>query len=92
MPGGLRSLELALYLSVMGIGGFISSLLITIDGITSRGGGDSWFADNLNRAHLDYIYWLLAGISALELLLYLGFARSYVYNHQHRVTTPIISC
>ena len=87
MPDGLRSLGLALYLSVMGIGGFISSLLIsTIDGITSRGGRDSWFADNLNRAHLDYFYWLLAGISALELVLYLGFARSYVYNHQHLAT------
>jgi peptide/histidine transporter 3/4 len=85
MPDGLRSLGLALYLSVMGIGGFISSLLIsTIDGITSRGGGDSWFDDNLNRAHLDYFYWLLAGLSALELALYLGFARSYVYNHEHR--------
>jgi len=91
MPDGLRSLGLALYLSVMGIGGFISSLLIsTIDGITSRGGRDSWFADNLNRAHLDYFYWLLAGISALELVLYLGFARSYVYNHQHLATS--ISC
>jgi len=87
MPDGLRSLGLALYLSVMGIGGFISSLLISIiDGITSRGGRDSWFADNLNRAHLDYFYWLLAGISALELVLYLGFTRSYVYNHQHLAT------
>ncbi|RLM86128.1 POT family protein [Panicum miliaceum] len=83
MPDGLRSLGLALYLSVMGIGGFISSLLIsTIDAITSRGGGDSWFDDNLNRAHLDYFYWLLAGLSALELALYLCFARSYAYNHE----------
>ncbi|KAL6844247.1 hypothetical protein ACP4OV_025920 [Aristida adscensionis] len=80
MPEGLRSLGLALYLSVMGIGGFISSLLISlIDGVTSRGGGDSWFADNLNRAHLDYFYWLLAGLSAAELVLYLAYARTYVY-------------
>ncbi|OEL37572.1 Protein NRT1/ PTR FAMILY 5.10 [Dichanthelium oligosanthes] len=83
MPDGLRSLGLALYLSVMGIGGFISSLLIsTIDAVTGSGGaGDSWFADNLNRAHLDYFYWLLAGLSAVELALYIAFARSYVYKH-----------
>ena len=82
MPDGLRSLGLALYLSVMGIGGFISSLLISvIDGVTGTGGGDSWFADNLNRAHLDYFYWLLAGLSAVELALFLYFARSHVYKH-----------
>jgi solute carrier family 15 (peptide/histidine transporter), member 3/4 len=83
MPDGLRSLGLALYLSVMGIGGFISSLLISlIDGVTGSGGGDSWFADNLNRAHVDYFYWLLAGLSAVELALFLYFARSYVYKHK----------
>ncbi|KAF8750613.1 hypothetical protein HU200_012318 [Digitaria exilis] len=83
MPHGLRSLGLALYLSVMGIGGFASSLLISlIDALTSQGGAaHSWFADNLNRAHLDYFYWLLAGLSAIELALYLAFARSYQYKH-----------
>ncbi|TVU16706.1 hypothetical protein EJB05_40281 [Eragrostis curvula] len=82
MPHGLRSLGLALYLSVMGIGGFISSLLISlIDALTSAT-GDSWFADNLNRAHLDYFYWLLAALSAAELVLFLAFARSYVYNNK----------
>ncbi|CAM0902423.1 unnamed protein product [Alopecurus aequalis] len=86
MPGELRSLGLALYLSVTGIGGFISSALISfIDRVTSSGGGDSWFADNLNRAHLDYFYWLLAAISAAELVLYLWLARSYVYNNRKRI-------
>uniref|UniRef100_A0ACD5UEX4 Uncharacterized protein n=1 Tax=Avena sativa TaxID=4498 RepID=A0ACD5UEX4_AVESA len=86
MPGELRSLGLALYLSVTGIGGFISSALISfIDRVTSSGGGDSWFADNLNRAHLDYFYWLLASISAAELVLYLWFAKSYAYNNRKRI-------
>ncbi|KAF7005081.1 hypothetical protein CFC21_020228 [Triticum aestivum] len=83
MPSDLRSLGLALYFSVMGIGGFISGALISlIDRVTSSGGGDSWFADNLNRAHLDYFYWLLAGLSAIELVLYIRFTISYVYRHK----------
>ncbi|CAM0958432.1 unnamed protein product [Alopecurus aequalis] len=85
MPNELRSLGLALYLGVTGIGSLISSALISfIDRVTSSGGGDSWFADNLNRAHLDYFYWLLAGISTAELVLYLWFARSYIYNNPKR--------
>lgn len=83
MPGELRSLGLAMYLSVMGIGGFISSAMISvIDRVTSSGGGDSWFADDLNRGHLDYFYWLLAGLSAAELVMYLCLARSYVYSNR----------
>ncbi|KQJ85459.1 hypothetical protein BRADI_5g27180v3 [Brachypodium distachyon] len=83
MPDELRSLGLALFSGVMGIGSFISGALIyLIDGVSSSDGGDSWFADNLNRAHLDYFYWLLAGLSAAELALYLYLARSYVYNHK----------
>lgn len=82
MPDGLRSLGLALYLSVMGIGGFISSLLISVIDRVTGTSGDSWFADNLNRAHLDYFYWLLAGLSAVELALFLYLARSHVYKHK----------
>ncbi|XP_044329508.1 protein NRT1/ PTR FAMILY 5.10-like [Triticum aestivum] len=71
--------------AIMGIGGFISSALISvIDGVTRSGGGDGWFADNLNHAHLDYFYWLLAGLSAAELVLFLWLASSYTYNNSHK--------
>ncbi|KAH0470631.1 hypothetical protein IEQ34_000354 [Dendrobium chrysotoxum] len=79
VPDALRSLGLALYLSIFGIGSFISGLLVSvIDEITKRE-GESWFSDNLNRAHLDYFYWLLAGLSAIALVFFVCFARSYVY-------------
>ncbi|XP_044978975.1 protein NRT1/ PTR FAMILY 5.10-like [Hordeum vulgare subsp. vulgare] len=84
MPVELKSLGLALYLSVLGVGSFISSFLISvIDSLTKRGGGTSWFADNLNRGHLDYFYVLLAALSALELLAFLYFSATYVYKRKH---------
>ncbi|XP_021748080.1 protein NRT1/ PTR FAMILY 5.10-like isoform X1 [Chenopodium quinoa] len=66
VPNELRSVGLSLYLSIFGLGGLLSSLLVTlINKATSRGGKESWFSNNLNRAHLDYFYWLLAGLSSI---------------------------
>ncbi|XP_021748078.1 protein NRT1/ PTR FAMILY 5.10-like isoform X1 [Chenopodium quinoa] len=81
VPNELRSVGLSLYLSIFGVGGLLSSFLIyVINKTSSRSGGESWFSDNLNHAHLDYFYWLLAGLSALGLALFVYFAKSYIYN------------
>lgn len=78
-PNGMRSFGVALYLSILGTGSLISSILIiTIDMVSSKN-GESWFSNNLNRAHIDYFYWLLAVLGVLELLLFLCFATCYHY-------------
>ncbi|KAL1324873.1 protein NRT1/ PTR FAMILY 5.10-like [Arachis ipaensis] len=83
VPDELRSMGLALYLSIFGVGNFLSGFLISvIEGVTGSDGHDSWFADNLNKAHLDYFYWLLAALSVIGFTLFICFAKSYVYNHK----------
>ncbi|XP_043712946.1 protein NRT1/ PTR FAMILY 5.10-like [Telopea speciosissima] len=80
MPKGLKSVGLAFYLSIFGVGSFLCSFLVSgIEKVTGGDGRDSWFSNNLNRAHLDYFYWLLAGLSAIELAIFLYFTKSYVY-------------
>lgn len=80
MPDTMRSLGIALYLSVFGIGSFLSSFYISIlEELSSRGKNQSWFADNLNRAHLDYFYWSLAALSALFLCIYVAFSSCFIY-------------
>lgn len=79
VPSELRSVGLALYLSIFGIGSFLSSFMISvIDKATSQSGQASWFANNLNQAHLDYFYWLLACFSFIGLASYLYFSKAYV--------------
>ncbi|KAI3464331.1 hypothetical protein Pfo_020994 [Paulownia fortunei] len=81
VPSDLKSMGLALCLGIVGMGSFLSSFLISvIEKATSGHGHESWFSNNLNRAHLDYFYWLLAGLSAFSCALYVYFAKSYVYN------------
>lgn len=83
VPNELRSMGLALYLSIFGVGSFISGFLISvIEKLSGKDGQDSWFANNLNKAHVDYFYWLLAGLSVMGLALFICSAKSYIYNHQ----------
>ncbi|KAG5601739.1 hypothetical protein H5410_033109 [Solanum commersonii] len=81
VPVELKSIGLSLYLSIFGIGSFLSSFLISVtENITGKDGQTSWFSDNLNRAHLDYFYWVLAVLSTIAFTAYLYFSRSYIYN------------
>eukprot|EP01018_Ginkgo_biloba_P006618 Gb_10650 [translate_table: standard] len=81
----MRSLGIAFYLSAMGVASFLSSLLITIvDKATKRAGHQSWFVNNLNRCRLDYFYWLLAILSAINLCFYVYVAHVYTYTEVQR--------
>ncbi|XP_023522599.1 protein NRT1/ PTR FAMILY 5.10-like [Cucurbita pepo subsp. pepo] len=81
VPSGLRSIGLSLYLSIFGVGSILSSFLISaIEKLSSGDGKESWFDNNLNKAHLDYFYWLLVGLSAIGLAAFLCFARTYIYS------------
>ncbi|XP_075646259.1 protein NRT1/ PTR FAMILY 5.4-like [Castanea sativa] len=79
MPEAMRSLGAAVYLSVTGIGNFISSAIISMVQAISSRYGEEWLGENINRAHLDYFYWVLAGLSALNLCIYVWIATRFVY-------------
>ncbi|VVB15603.1 unnamed protein product [Arabis nemorensis] len=81
VPREFRSIGMALNLSIYGAGNFLSSFMISvIDKVTSQSGQTSWFDNDLNKAHLDYFYLLLAFLSSIGLASYLWLAKSYVYN------------
>lgn len=77
-PEGMRSFCSALALLTNSLGNYMSSLiLIIVDYLTTQDGNSGWITNNLNAGHLDYYFWLLAGLSFLNMLVYIFYARRY---------------
>ncbi|CAA2964178.1 NRT1 PTR FAMILY [Olea europaea subsp. europaea] len=91
VPDSMRSLGIAFYLSVTGAANFLSSLLITIVDVLSEKGGKSWFGKDLNESRLDYFYWIIAAITAVNLCVYVFVARRYSYKNVQR-TVAVADC
>ncbi|KAK4478545.1 hypothetical protein RD792_014026 [Penstemon davidsonii] len=92
VPDSMRSIGIAFYLSVIGAASFLSSILITlVDHVTEKS-GKSWFGKDLNSSRLDYFYWLLAGITAVNLGVYAFVARKYSYKNVRKTTVAVADC
>ncbi|XP_068643634.1 protein NRT1/ PTR FAMILY 5.8-like [Aristolochia californica] len=77
VPTRMRSIGIGLYLSVFGVGSFLSALLITvIELITTSGGNEcSWFSDDMREARLDNYYWLLALSGSICLMSFISLCK-----------------
>ncbi|PON54123.1 Proton-dependent oligopeptide transporter [Trema orientale] len=74
-PKSLRSLCSALYLLGFSLGFYMNSFTLTVvTYFTTKGGKVGWIPENLNEGHLDYLFWLWAGLSFLNMLVYVVFA------------------
>ncbi|KAF5811972.1 putative proton-dependent oligopeptide transporter family, PTR2 family proton/oligopeptide symporter [Helianthus annuus] len=94
VPDSMRSLGIALYLSVIGAGNFLSSFLITIvDHATTKVSGESWFGKDLNSSRIDNFYLFLAAITAANLCVYVYVASRYSYkNVQKKTEVGVADC
>lgn len=79
VPPKMRTMGIALYTSVFGVGSFVSSLLISlVEHFTSSTGIEhGWFTDDMRKTRLDNYYWLLAILSAISFLAFIVFCRLY---------------
>uniref|UniRef100_A0A1D1Y8S2 Putative peptide/nitrate transporter At5g14940 n=1 Tax=Anthurium amnicola TaxID=1678845 RepID=A0A1D1Y8S2_9ARAE len=78
VPPGMRTVGIGLYLSVFGVGSFLSSALISVvEMVTSAGGGRGWIADDMEEARLDKYYWFLALLATVSFLVFMFLCRSY---------------
>jgi hypothetical protein len=88
-PDGLRSTCSAIQLLATALGNYVSTaLLAIIQAITDKDGSGGWIAPNVNQSHLDYWFFTLAVLMALDLLLFFWIASRYRYR-EHAVHTSI---
>ncbi|KAK0597656.1 hypothetical protein LWI29_027291 [Acer saccharum] len=77
-PKSMSSIASSLFGLAMALASLLATVIIsTIDNATSKGGKESWVSSNINKAHYDYYYWLLAILCFLNLLYF--FVCSWAY-------------
>ncbi|KAL3734652.1 hypothetical protein ACJRO7_023924 [Eucalyptus globulus] len=74
---GTRSISSAVFLSEIGIGSWLSTVIVKIVGGVTGGTEKGWLRNDLNKSKLDYFYWLLTSINLVNFLVYVVVAWKY---------------
>ncbi|XP_027366550.1 protein NRT1/ PTR FAMILY 5.2-like [Abrus precatorius] len=78
-PESMKSLGTSYSMTTLGIGNFLSTFLLSTVSHVTKEHGQGWVLNNLNAAHLDYYYALLAILNFLNFIFFLVVAKFYVY-------------
>ncbi|KAF3644912.1 Protein NRT1/ PTR FAMILY 7.3 [Capsicum annuum] len=77
-PDGLKSFGSALCMTSISLGNYVSSFLVSIVmKISATDNMPGWIPGNLNKGHLDRFYFLLAGLTLIDLAAYIACAKWY---------------
>ncbi|KAF1888146.1 hypothetical protein Lal_00039186 [Lupinus albus] len=52
-------------------------ILTLVTYLTTQAGSPGWIPNNLNEGHVDYFFWLLAGLSFLNMLMFVVASKRY---------------
>lgn len=77
-PDAMKSLCTALGQVAFAAGGYLNSAVLgLVASTTARDGAPGWIPNNLNEGHLDYFFWMMAALSAMNLVLFLYCSMRY---------------
>ena len=71
-PEYLKEVIIALFFSASGIGSYIANFLVAV--VSS-----DWYPEDPNQGHMEYFFFMMAGLMTLNFLLFLFIASSYKY-------------
>jgi len=76
----MRSIGTALFSATSALGAYLGSFLISVTTkYTGRHGHRPWIDNVISLGHMDYYFWLLAGLSGVNFVVYLYCAHVYEY-------------
>lgn len=79
-PKSMSSIGIALFSLGLAFGNLAGSLIVeSLDKFSRIGGKESWVANNINKAHYDYYYWVLTILSLLNFFYYIYCSWAYGY-------------
>ncbi|XP_038693191.1 protein NRT1/ PTR FAMILY 3.1-like [Tripterygium wilfordii] len=80
-PESMRSTATAVFWTAIAVGNYVSTLLVTlVHKFTAGPNGSNWLPDdNLNKGRLEYFYWVLTILQAVNLVYYLWCAKIYTF-------------
>ncbi|KAH7687240.1 Proton-dependent oligopeptide transporter family protein [Dioscorea alata] len=77
-PDSMKSMSTALSLLTVSLGNYLSSVIVSLIAlVTTSRDSAGWIPDDLNKGHLDYFFWWLAGFSFLNFMGYIYFAKRF---------------
>ncbi|KAM1145483.1 hypothetical protein ACFX19_038128 [Malus domestica] len=77
-PDGLKSFGSALCMTSISLGNYFSTFLVSVVmKFSTEDHMPGWIPGNLNRGHLDRFYFLLAGLTSIDLIVYIACAKWY---------------
>ncbi|KAK1352843.1 Proton-dependent oligopeptide transporter family [Heracleum sosnowskyi] len=77
-PDGIKSFGSSLCMASISLGNYVSSMLvIMVMGITARGDKPGWIPEDLNNGHLDRFYFLIAGLTVIDFVIFVYCAKWY---------------
>nr|VDD63400.1 unnamed protein product [Brassica oleracea] len=95
-PESMRSTAMALFWMLISIGNYASTLLVTlVHAFSAKSDGRNWLPDkNLNHGRLEYFYWLITLLQAINFVYYLWCTKIYTYkpvqvHHSKEVNSPV---
>ncbi|KAL9240284.1 hypothetical protein vseg_014522 [Gypsophila vaccaria] len=79
-PEQMKSIGTSYSTTVIGLGNFLSSILLsTVSHITEEHGRQGWILNNLNASRLDYYYGFFTMLNVVNFVFFLMVAKFYVY-------------
>ena len=85
-PKNLNGVIMALFLSASGIGSYIANFLVAVV-------NSDWYPEkDPNQGHMEYFFFMMAGLMTLNFLLFLLIASSYKYKESSLQSKGVPGC